>query len=244
MSIARGTLISWTSFNIFGSDDELPLYSVYLNPITRNYVGNALIQETPQHHTKTFLEKGFMRYKELDEDFQIRRIARAYVETRNGPFLETRTMLIGILTEYLANIQARLEGRISLMQDEEFNQVLPYIEDAINRAVEEVFDRVSKKKRERSKKAMLSKIRDFNRRPLDWKLARLAKWLELELTDKEVSNFITTRDTLVHTARFPQELQPTEYWKQMLHFLDRIILRLFDYRGPYYDIEHNRMAQL
>jgi hypothetical protein len=244
MSIARGTLISWSSFNIFDSDDELPLYSVYLNTITRNYDGNALIRETPQHHTKTFLETGFVRYKKMDEDFQIRRITRAYVETRSGPFLETRAMLIGVLAEYLANVQARLEGRISLMRDEDFGQILPYIEDAIDTTVEKVFSAVSKKKRKKYKKVMLTKTRDFNRRPLDWKLDRLAKWLELELTDKEISNFITARDTLLHTARFPQKLQSAKYWEQMLHFLDRIMLRLFGYRGPYYDIEHNRMAQL
>lgn len=244
MSIARGTLVSWISFSIFNLDNDSPVYSVYLNPITRSYDGNSVIEETPQHYVKTFLEIGFVKYKELDEDFQIKRIARAYIETRSGPFLETRTMLIGVLTEYLANVRARLEERISLMEDEDFIQILPYIEEAINRAVEEVFREEGKKKRERYKKAMLNKTRDFNRRPLNWKLVKLAQWLKLNITDKEISDFITTRDTLVHTAKFPEALQPAEYWKQTLHLLDRIILRLFDYHGPYYDVEHNRITQL
>lgn len=244
MSVARGTLVNWISFDVFDVVNEIPIYSVYFNSVTQNFAELAPIREIPQQNTKLFLESGYMRYQQLDKDYQIKRISRAYVETRSGSFLETRTMLIGVLAEYLANVQAKLEERVSIMSEDDFEFILPIIENAIDRAIEERFSKAGKKKRSRYRNVMSAKLRDFNRRPLNWKLARLLKWLELDITDKEINDFIAIRDTLVHTGAFPKELPPSMYWIQSLHLLDRIMLRLFDYRGQYYDIENNKISEL
>lgn len=239
MSVARGTLVSWTSYDIHASN-EAPYYSFYRNSVTRRYAGIQLIQDHRIHETKSFLEEGFKLYGGLDEEYQMGRVARAYTEARAGPFLETRSMLIAVLAEYLAGVRARLENHTLFLLEEEFENGLESLKGKVRQALTATYHGISKK----YTRAMLANLRGFNRRPLSWKLNSLARWLELEFGPNEINDFVTLRNSLAHTASFPKKKPPVEYYKQMLHFLDRVILRLFDYRGSYYDIEHNRIAEL
>jgi hypothetical protein len=193
MSVARATLISWTSFEVTASDST-PLYSQCRNSVTRRYAGTELIHRNDPHQTKRFLERGFTRCRELDQDFQMRRIARAYTETRDGPFIETRSLLIAVLAEYLAGVRVRLDT--------------------------------------------------LNHRTLSWRLNHLAKWLELNFDVDEVKRFVDTRNKLAHEGSFPSDRTPAEHYQRMQHFLDRMMLRLLDYHGAYYDFEHSEFRQI
>ena len=92
---------------------------------------------------------------------------------------------------------------------------------------------------------MLSGVKGINRRPLlSWKLNDLVKWLGIKFEPGEVEKFVETRNKLAHEGRFPETGTPIEHYQRMQHFMEHVILRLFDYHGPYYDFEHNDMRQI
>ena len=109
MTVARGTLVSWTSFDVKAGGSRPPLYSRYRDSVTRPFVGIELINSADREHTKSFLERGFLRCQEIAPDFQVKKIARVFSDTRGGSFIESRSLLIGVLVEYLASVRSRLE---------------------------------------------------------------------------------------------------------------------------------------
>lgn len=239
MSVARGTLTSWTSFEVHTADEVSP-YSQYRNSVTRRYTGIELIGENDRQNTKSFLQEAFRKCEELDKAFQVRKIARAFVETRDGPFIESRSLLVAVLAEYLANVRAQLEDRTYLFSADTFNTGWESFRAKAKIALKEIYPDVA----DRRLRAVLDNMRGLNRRPLGWKLNSLATWLEVGFAEGEINNFVKIRDRLAHEGRFPEGGTPAEHYRRMQHFLDRLILRLFGYHGSYYDFEHSETRQI
>jgi hypothetical protein len=239
MTVARGTLVSWTSFDVNVLRSKLP-YSRYRNSVTRRFVGIELINNTERQYTKSFLERSFSRCQEIAPDFQVRKIARAFTETRDGPFIESRSLLIGVLVEYIASVRARIDDRIYFLDNETFDSKWDAFKANVMTMLTATYPEIA----EKHLPAMLSSIKGLNRRPLSWKLNDLAKWLGIKFEPGEVEKFVETRNRLAHEGRFPETGTPIEHYQRMQHFMDRVILRLFDYHGPYYDFEHNEMRQI
>ena len=59
----------------------------------------------------------------------------------------------------------------------------------------------------------------------------------------EIEKIVTARNKLAHEGRFSGDETPVAQYRRMQHFIDRLMLRLFDYHGSYYDIEHNNMDE-
>lgn len=240
MSVARGTLVSWTSFEIQTVNNEKP-YSLFRNSVTRRYASIELIDDNDHNNSKLFLENGFQRCSELHEDYKIRRIARAFTETRDGSFIEARSLQIAVLVEYLTNVKARLDNRTYFLNIDAFEAGWETFKAKAEFLLRETYPDSDKKCRVQ----MLNSMRGLmNRRPLSWKLSSLAKWLEIDFEPDEIKVFIQTRNKLAHEGRFPECETPTEHYLRMQHFLDRLMLRFLGYRGPYYDLEHRTTRQL
>lgn len=191
MSVARGTLIAWTSFTVH-SQADIPIYSRFRHSVVNRYVSPELVSNNIPKHTKDFLERGYRKCLKLETNFEIRKLAMTYVETKSGLFIESRALLTAVLTEYLASTLARVN----------------------------------------------------NRRPFNWKLDMLSKSLIINFEPGEIDRFVKTRNKLAHEGMFPKDATPSEHYRRMQHFLDRIMLRLFDYQGPYYDIEHGEIREI
>jgi hypothetical protein len=239
MTVARGTLVSWTSFDVNVVGSKLP-YSKYRNSVARRFVGIELIGNTERQYTKSFLERSFSRCQEIAPDFQVRRIARAFTETRDGPFIESRSLLIGVLVEYIASVRARMDNRIYFLDNESFESKWETFKTNVTTALAATYPEIA----EKHLPAMLKSIKGLNRRPLSWKLNDLAKWLGIKFEPGEVEKFVETRNKLAHEGRFPETGTPIEHYQRMQHFMDRMMLRLFDYHGPYYDFEHKEKRQI
>lgn len=145
-----------------------------------------------------------------------------------------------MLVEYLAGILAQLENRSFFLGVDVFNSGLESLKIKVSSAFKEVYPDISDKELSR----MLGNIRGLNSRPLKWKLQRLAARLKVDLTEEEIGNFVELRNHLAHESKFPDNAKSKENYQQMQHFLDRIILRLFGYSGPYYDFEHQERRQI
>ena len=183
---------------------------------------------------------GFLRCQELEPDFQIRNIARSFIETRNGSFIESRSLLIGVLAEYLASVRARLNNRTYFLEQGSFESKWGSFKANVKEVLTSTYPEITKK----YLPAMLSNIKSLNRRPLSWKLNNLAKWLEIKFESGEVERFVKARNKLAHEGKFPETATPTKHYQRMQYIIDRLMLRLFDYHGPYYDFEHKEIRQI
>lgn len=239
MTVARGTLVNWTSFDVKSKQSEI-LFSRYRNSITRRFAGTELINSTDRQSTKSFLERGFSRCQEIAPDFQIRKIARAFTETKAGPFIESRSLLIGVLVEYIASVRARIDNRTYFLDQEVFESRWDSFKPNVLASLKLTYPELVSK----HVGAIMSNIRGLNRRPFSWKINNLAKWLNIKFEKGEVEKFVKTRNSLAHEGRFPESETPVIHYLRMQHFIDRVMLRLFDYQGSYYDIEHREMRKL
>lgn len=239
MTVARGTLVNWVSFEVKSKKSDI-LFSRYRNSITRRFSGIELISSSDRQSSKSFLERGFSRCQEIAPDFQIRKIARAFTETRAGAFIESRSLLIGVLIEYIASVRARIDNRTYFLNQEVFEKRWESFKPNVLIALESTYPEIVSK----HLGAIMNNIRGLNRRPFSWKINNLSKWLNIEFEKGEVEKFVKVRNSLAHEGRFPESETPAKHYQRMQHFIDRVMLRLFDYHGSYYDIEHSEIRKL
>jgi hypothetical protein len=236
MSIARSTLINWTSFNISAEGGKI-IYSRLNNAISRNYYGNNLIDKNNYKATKLFLETGLTKIYNLPTTYNFRKLTRAYTETRGGPFLETRTMIIASTIEYLANI-VEVE---SCVTDNSFSKKWGLCKPAIKKILIENFPECDKEKIH----DVLTEInRGLKQNSLKERVKSLSTNFGVIISDDEIKNFVSIRNSLAHSGSFPSDDMPVNYYFIMQVMLDRIMLRFFDYHGEYFDINKKEMSVL
>lgn len=239
MSICRGTVVSWVAYTVLDADAHVVLTHLR-NSVVKNYSPFPLIHDTPPESTREFLQSGNHAHRSLDADYGVRRIARAYAETRGGPFLETRALLVSVLMEFLAATRAYLEDNATVMPDPQFEDSAQDLVDAVERAVRDVFPDLPRDQVQ----AMAAKARGFNYRSLRSRINGLAASLELDVSSGEIAQFIEIRNSLAHNGLFPEGTEPVRSFMTMMALLDRVLLRLLGYSGEYIDPETMELAEI
>jgi hypothetical protein len=239
LTIARGTIISWTSLSV-EKDDEV-IISIYRNSLTGRFINFGVLNENNSDETRKFLETGFEHYINLDENYRLREIARAYASTRSSSFLEERCLLIGVLAEYIASVNARLNGKLNFIDDEIFDERLDTLKEKVGDIVGEIFPEL---KRKYIQGGILPKVFGFNQRPLSWKLSSLSKDFDIGIDQQDIDDFKDCRNSLAHSQEFPGGKSPADWWVFMSDIIDRILLRFFGYEGTYYSIRENIVKNL
>ena len=232
LSVARSTFISWGTCKIKDSDGNI-VYELYGNTLTRPFHGNKLINDVSED-TVRFLKSAWKAYDMYEEIFDIKRFLYGYADTYMNSFIETRSLNIAVLTDNISSRWAFREGRMKFIDEEVFNKNLSKLNNGIRALLKSEVEDI----KGHYLPAMLSKISGFNRRPLDWKLKRFRKAFNCPISDNEIQHFIHIRDSLAHTSLFPEDVNSTEAFLFMRHFLDRIVLSLFGYSGIYFDMEN------
>ena len=240
LSIVRSTLINWVSFEVTTFDGKF-IYAYYQNAVSRNFNGTELINRENYLDLKNFLETALLNIDELNNAYNLRRLARSYTETRGGPFLETRTMLLATIVEYLANIHAEKANFGPVIDENLFLKRWNTSEKSLTKMFADAFPEIDRKK---THEILIEIKRSINQRSFNERIDLLTTKLSLPSIKKEIKEFVKVRNSLVHSGSFPKEDSPFNYYKRMQHFLDQIILKLFNYSGNYYDIEHNETRNL
>tara|TARA_R110000868_G_scaffold306734_3_gene568091 strand:+ start:18864 stop:20249 length:1386 start_codon:yes stop_codon:yes gene_type:complete len=231
LSVARSTFINYGSYRIKDAGGNV-IYELHGNPQTRPFHGNNLIADLPEDTVK-FLNSAWKAYDYHKEIFDLRRFLYGYIETYMNSFIETRSLNIAVLVDNLASRWAIKENKNLFFEEEKFSEILSELKTRIGTLLENLFENL----KSHYKHAMLSKIGDFNRRPLDWKLKGLRSSFNIPITDDEINQFKYIRDSLAHSSLFPDDVVKTASFFFMRHFLDRIILSILNYQGNYFDFE-------
>jgi len=238
LSVARSTFINWGSCKVFDTEGKV-VYEFHGQAQSRNYHGNNLIKDLPNETVK-FLKKAWIEYDQYKELLDLKRVIYGYIDTFQNSYVETRCLNIAALTESICSRWAIHEKRYLFIDKTKFESQLPKLNNSIEKALRKEFSNLN----DSHKQIMLNKVTGFNRRPLDWKLKRLRKAFNCPITDEEISRFVELRDNLAHSSLFPENTDNTDAFLFMRHFLDRIILRILDYKGTYFDMEERKQTIL
>lgn len=230
LSVARSTFIYWASCKVTDEKGNTK-YEMHFDSITRNYHGNNLISENPAD-TVSFIEKAWIAYDEHFELFDLKRFLYGYMDTFLNSFIETRSLNIAVLADNLTSRWARFEMKDHFIDNKYFLNVLPDLKNNID----EVLDAHFKNLKNYHKQGMLSKVGDFNRRPLDWKLKRFRGAFSCSFNDDEIDEFIKIRNSLAHNALFPGGIDNKKAFTFMRYILDTMVLRLLNYKGSYFNL--------
>lgn len=238
LSVARSTFINWGSCKIKDSSGDV-IYELYGNALTRPFHGNKLINDLPQD-TMQFLKSAWQAYDKYEEIFDMKRFFYGYADTYMNSFIETRSLNIAVLADNLSSRWAKQENREKFLDENLFVENLP----SLRKGTVELLGKMFGNLKESHAKVMSSKAKELNRRPLDWKLKRLRKAFNCPISDDEISQFVYIRDSLAHSSLFPDDVDHTNAFLFMRHFLDRIVLSVLDYQGEYFDMQSRTKKNL
>jgi hypothetical protein len=155
-----------------------------ISPPARRFSVFVLIDTRERTHLAQVIEQTFDAYKALEADYEMGRLIDARVDAITGGFLETRTLMAGVLADYLTRRYALKHGY---------------------------------------------KARSFEER-LRFMVSRVCP----DMPKKDVRGFVRTRDHLAHEMRFSSPDPRPEHTAAM-HVINRLILGLLGYNGPYVD---------
>jgi len=222
LSIASGTLVSWLYFEIF-SGAGVFLYAAHRNSIARNYVSQPLIDPRQRYDVKYFVESTYDRYVELLATHRMIQVVHAFTEARNRNFLETRGLIILSLVEYLTDPK----GDSTFIPNNLYEQGRDEFKILVSEAARKAYPGIDNDTRETLATRCIANFQTLRR-----KLKQFCAENRVPVSRKEIEGFIKNRDALAHRAAFAVSDESSGL-NSMMRVLDRMILRLLDYSGPY-----------
>jgi hypothetical protein len=227
LTVARGTMVSFLYYDILAENGSV-IYSEHYPAITRNYSSGELLEDVQPEDTKRFIETAYDKYLALDSVYQLHRVIHAWVDNRSTTFLETRALAVVVLIDYLSGKYATVSGRATIIDESSFEQYREEIEKKVRELLLTIIPNLSRAEAD----SMGVKSRSFNYRSFRNKLTKLLRHFEVPISEIEINDFIETRNHLVHYMEFRTE-NPADEFRQMVHLVDRLLLKMLGYSGRY-----------
>lgn len=231
LSIAHGTLIGWVYCDQLTATGQR-VYSLHHHSVTRPHNGALpLISTTAPRDLSRFLERAFDPFRTKREDWRLLGLSRAYADIRTTGFLETRCLQAGCLIDFITGREAEMAGDMTVLPEAEFKARLPHLRAALHRVLLLAFPTLS----EGRASAMAQNVSYWNYRTFGQKIELTAKRFGFILRSEQLKPVIATRNELVHRMRFQIEGDEWEEFARTLSVLDRLVMGLLEYSGPYVD---------
>jgi hypothetical protein len=245
LSIACGTKIEWVAREDY-LGDATPVEFHHSRRITKSYC--ALPTIDPRHPTDTeqFLNITLIKYADIAAKWgSLSSLINTYLDAKaEADYLEIRGVKLTVAMEVIkeAFISATLQQRFACSEPDAFEKIKPKLQTALSR----VLKKYGWNNCQRA--IAYNNLSALNRISFGTHLASLCKYLELDLHDEEKKLFVRCRDSLVHCGRFycsvatekervsvKPHSKPVDEYMWLMHVLDRILLRIVRYSGPYID---------
>jgi len=243
LSVARGTLIQWIYVDLYdgsGSCFERRHYSRRTKP----HHSWALIDSNQPAETKNFLQQSYSVYVEKRDFYRLNTgLIVSYLEAKaSDDNIERRGIKLAITLEMLKTVYLELpenKEKEFVVNEKKFEVLISEIQASLY----DVFTKNGIPKCLSSAICTKGKILGLNRRSFRYVLKKLCRDIDLDVSS-DVDRFVECRNTLVHKGRFhctattPRDNSLDTALNEfgfMLHFVDRIFLKLLGYSGPYRD---------
>lgn len=242
LSIARGTKVNWIA-----RADELDgtiLRENRSSRITKPYGSLPVIDYRQSEDTGLFLNATFETYLQRRDTWGLSLgLIDAYLDAKSATdYLQLRGVKLAAAIEMLKASFMTAKGQSRLIRPEsEFQK----IKDDLKKRVKDVLNEAQWNTKERS--SLYKNLLGLNSISFEDVLREMLEYFGLVIPENEVDLFVKCRNSLIHNCRFyceiptqdwkttPPPQGPTEEFKLLCHFADRLFLRLVGYRGPYID---------
>ena len=244
LSVARGTKIQWIAREDYTpSGDRLHRY--HFSHVTKLFCPLPAIDPRKIEDTSRFLATAMRAYVERRENWGLSRgLLDAYLDAKSDiDYLQTRGVKLAVAMEMLKESFIQASGYQDLVRPRrEFRAMTQDLKNALKKVMEQHH-------LDAPQRAIVYRnIEGLNRVPFENIVAALCTSIEMDVSDEHRKLFVKCRNSLVHTGRFycetaddhdraelPPHPGPVEAYCWLLHFLDRVLLRVVGYRGPYVD---------
>lgn len=243
LSLACGTTVQWIARTDCSKSGTV-LQQYHGSHVTKPLCPLPLIDPRVEEDIPRFVEVALPAYVTRKSKWDLARCILAFLDARaEADFLETRGVKLAVVMEMLKNSLLTAENVAEFVRPEpEFAELRPALKNAIGA----VFSQHGWQESERA--IAYANLQSLNRVPFYDHLTALCERLELSLSPADLQLFVRCRNSLVHRGRFycqtadddarrncqPHASPPAEYF-WLLHVMDRLFLRLVDYRGPLID---------
>ncbi len=238
LTIATGTHVDWVAAYAYqgGSVVRAVRRAAPIRPFVN---GPPLIGRSEPAELCRFIETSYGAFVESLETLQLHAAVHAYADGLSAGFLETKTLAMAVLGEYLttstlnvyriphallpkdearrlrlllarvANFVIRLRGRFAHMERQQIDIAIKSIQGKLNW------------------------VADPN---LGVKIERVNLYLGLGLTAADIRAFLQTRNELAHHMRFKRSRgTPSAQYRAVRYIVDTLLLGILRYEGPFID---------
>lgn len=249
LSVACGTKINWIYRNIY-SLDGLLLRRLHALRVTKRYTPLSIVDLRNPHETRAFIEQVYPVYinKKDSYRFHCGTIA-AYLDAKQeADFLEMRGLKMVVAMEMMVWHIGRLLGiNEEILDESEFRELRIELQRLIKSKI--LQDSQMKKRRD----LVYSKILELKRRSFRDMVRKIISpgHISLSLSDDELELFVRCRNALVHKGDFycntaddrdretcPAKQAASDEYFFLVSVLDRMFLKILEYRGMYRDCGH------
>jgi hypothetical protein len=238
LSIALGTSVNWLYCDARSDGSPTSEYSLHYPAIAAPFRGGQpLIDPRESQDIALFIEGCHEGYRQIRMEWDFGAVCHALTECRGTGFLDSRTLIAAALIDALSGREAKRRDATQIVktsrgQRRRINKALreslvTHLPTATDLQVDEIMAHASQ---------------------LWWtsikrKIEMLADTLSVTITPSELTKFAKTRNRLAHYLRFDSEDRLNEHLL-VLSILDRLVLGILGYRGPYVDVTTGARRQM
>jgi hypothetical protein len=244
LSIARGTKVQWISRDDCTTSGDL-VYRYHFSRVTKAYCPLPVIDPREIEDIPRFLAATIPTYVERRDAWGLARgLLHAYLDAKaEADYLQTRGIKLVVALEMLKEAFLQASGYSDLLRPQpQFRAMVPDLKEALKTVMlQHGLDNTERAIAYRN-------LQGLNRKPFEEIVAALCTEIQMNVPEQDRKLFVRCRNSLVHTGRFycaradevdratvPPHPGPTEEYFWLLHFMDRLLLRLVGYQGPYID---------
>jgi hypothetical protein len=226
LSLARGTKVNWIYYESLDRQGEV-IAAVHENKVTKPFGGMQLIDSGSPNDTVAFID-ATLPVLQRDTTYDLGRAIDGYLDSKGGGFLETRGVAGCVMLDFLlARYISGPPRRDRIISATRFRKGATTLKANLSTYFPSL--------NEQQQRDMKEKIAELNRRSFKTTLKEFCGSLGLGIDSTTIERVKNIRNKLVHEARF---LNDEDDWRQyltLIHLLDRVILGVLQYRGPFID---------
>jgi len=254
LSVARGTRVQWVLYEQIDKEGNI-VRRCHHAKITKNYGGLNLIHPTQLEDNQSFLDVALPACMDRKNQYALNpRTINAYLDAKaEGDFLELRGVKLAVAMELLRTSlfeEPESPFKQNIIDKDLFKELLPKIDSAIRHVC-------GHNASSDEKDAICAKLPGLNRRSFSNHIRKLVRSLKLNIPVNDQRLFISCRNKLVHEGAYyckaatyaerkdVQALEsPVQEYFFLVHFLDRIFLRMLGYSGTYLDWSYSQPPKM
>lgn len=233
LSLARGTKINWINVEEC-TGDRHPHGIILKNSVTWPFSPLALIDPRNPQDTPLFIGKVYPTYLALRDSYNLDIAIELYLDAkRETAYLQTRALAAVVLLDFLQGKYASRHGLNKIVSG--FSKKKGEFRGYLKKLIMSLFPDI----KDGDLNEMLEKTSELNRRSYLNILKLWAHDLKLDISEDELSEVKSTRNALVHSAKFKSDdskgKQREYFW--LIRLIDQVFLKLLGYKGYFMEVD-------